>query len=266
MNNTNASAYLDQFLKYKEVIQSYGIDVQHWEHPDPRAKDCIFPNNWFTTLSPPDVDVRTLVLCPMRHPTRRLERHQEFVEKLKSEYENVIDLTHYEDSGKSLEGTGSMVIDRLNHQIFMSVSDRSSIEVLDDFINQVNLISQHTWKSVVFHSMDEVGKPVYHTNVVLSLTPHTAILNLESVPEVDKENLVNSLKGYEIIQIGYPEMRKFAGNIESLYSPTKCHEVLFISKRAEGLLQLDCETVYIDISIIEDIGGGSTQCMIAKLF
>ena len=202
----------------------------------------------------------------MKHPSRRLERNPEFVEKLKAEYEDYINLTGYEDENLSLEGTGSLVIDRLNHQIFMSVSDRSSIKVLEELIEKINAISSFNWKSIIFNSTDEFNKPVYHTNVVLSLTPTQAIINLESINQESREIVINSLKGYQIVIIGHPETRKFAGNIEALYSPKYQKEILFISKRAEGLFELDCETVYIDISVIEQIGGGSTQCMLAKLF
>ena len=266
MNNSDASAYLDQFLNYKQILIDNGISVEHWVHPDPRAKDCIFANNWFTTLAQPDVRVPTLILCPMRHPTRRLERNYEFVEKLRSRYANVINLTHYEESGLSLEGTGSLVIDRLNHQIFMSLSERSSSQVLEHFIQEINKISDHIWRSVTFSSVDELAKPVYHTNVILSLTPKKAVLNIESIKAEDKERVIEALQGYEIVNIGYSETRRFAGNIECLYSADRGCEIAFISKRSEGLLALDCETVYVDISVIEEIGGGSTQCMLAKLF
>ena len=142
MNDCDPSLYFSQFLAYKNILESHGIEVVHWQHPNSDAKDCIFANNWFTTLSPPDVNVKTLVLCPMRHSTRRLERREEFVNILKEEYTNVIDLTSFEEKGLFLEGTGSMVVDRLGKQIFMSVSERSSSEVLDFLISQINLISQ----------------------------------------------------------------------------------------------------------------------------
>jgi hypothetical protein len=266
MNRSESTLYISQMQQYKSTLESYGILTHYWEHPDPAAKDCIFANNWFTTISPPFTTVRTLILCPMRHPSRRLERRPEFVQRLSQSYPNLIDLTFFEQQNKHLEGTGSMVIDRKHKQILMSVSERSSVEVLQYLVEKLNEISEHRWTAVWFASRDERGQPIYHTNIVLALTPKKAVVNMESIDEGDREKVRRALEGYEIVEIGFGEMRKFAGNVEVLYSPILKEEVAFVSKRAEGIYDLGCRTEYVDISEIEDIGGGSTQCMLAKLF
>lgn len=266
MNNASPSGYLAQFLEYKKRLIDYGISVDHWVNSNPEAKDCIFANNWFITLSPPDVNINTLVICPMKHPSRRLERAPEFIETLSKLYPNIINLADYESQNIYLEGTGSLVIDRLNKQIFMSISERSSPRVLNILIQEINSISNTPWTGIVFNSIDEFGSPIYHTNVILSLTPSKAVINIESILPKDRSIVLEALKNYEIVQIDYSHTRKFAGNLEVLYSPTLRKNIIFMSGQARDLLELDCEVVYVDISVIENIGGGSTQCMLGKLF
>lgn len=266
MQRCSRTGWLDEFVRYKEILQSFGVEVTHWIHPDPRAKDCIFANNWFTTLAPPDVNVKTLILCPMKHSTRRLEKREEFISVLSQEYPNIIDLSYFESENKFLEGTGSMAIDRKNHQIFLSLSDRSSEAVLNALISAINAISSHVWKGVTFRSFDESNFPIYHTNVVLSFTPLTAIINISSIEEESREKVISSLTGYNICEISHSDTKKFAGNVEVLFSPKHNEEIAFVSKKAEGILNFDCRIEYVDIGDIEDIGGGSTQCMLGKLF
>lgn len=132
---------VDEFHVYKETLESYGIPVKYWKNFDEKAPDSVFCNNWFGTFDVPDVNQATLVLYPMKYQSRQRERRTEYVEELTKDYPNIIDLTHYESQGLSLEGTGSLVIDRKDRIIFMSISQRSSETVLNDLISQLNLLT-----------------------------------------------------------------------------------------------------------------------------
>ena len=89
--------------------------------------DAVFPNNWISVHHSGEV-----ILYPMATPNRweacpdwsmlmcdglwlvrRLERRQDLIQWLKDNFEDhkVIDLMRYEDEGKFLEGTGSIVFD-----------------------------------------------------------------------------------------------------------------------------------------------------------
>lgn len=264
MLNCIRSNYLSQFLSYKSLLTSKGIEVIHWHNPDPNAKDSIFANNWFTTLSAPDVFFPTLILCPMRHASRRLERQESFVQELSLLYPNIINLTFFEEQGLYLEGTGSLVIDRKQHKIFMSRSERSCEQVLDYLIQEINKISQFIWKKVVFDASDDSGKCIYHTNIVLALTDSQAVVNLECLNEDDKKKVSEELEGYEIVRISQDDSKNFVGNVEVL--DCNGEVTAFVSLRGKGRLELKCHMEFVDICDIEDIGGGSTQCMLGKLF
>lgn len=202
----------------------------------------------------------------MKNSTRQRERRMEYIKALKTEYKTVIDLTFFESSEYALEGAGSVVFDPKNRNVFMSSSQRSHEPVLNELVRYLNYTSSMTWKSVFFRSIDEKRFPVYHTSMMLALTPENAIINTAAIDPVEVERVRTALSGYEIIEIGHQGMRNFAGCALTLYSPLKNTEVVFASKKAEGLLNLNREIVYVDLDSIERIGGGSVQSLLGKLY
>ena len=67
----------------------------------------------------------------MKNQRRRKERRTDIIEDyLKKQFliNETIDLTHWEDKKKYLEGTGSMVFDRKNRLCFAGISKRTSKE------------------------------------------------------------------------------------------------------------------------------------------
>lgn len=98
------------------------------------------------------------------------------------------------------------------------------------------------------------------------MTPSCAVINISAIIAEDRDKVLSVLNGYEIKEISYENTLRFAGNLECLYSPVKGTEIIIASLKCQDLITLDREIVYIDIDNIETIGGGSTQCMIGKLF
>lgn len=68
----------------------------------------------------------------MKYQSRRIERTEASVGLLKSRFKHVIDLTHFEKTGKALEGKGSLVFDHINRVIYCALSQRSHIEVVTE--------------------------------------------------------------------------------------------------------------------------------------
>ena len=75
------------------------------------SPDAIFPNNWVTFH-----ENGTVVLYPMMSSKRRNERRPDIIKKSLSNHgfsvTNTIDISHLENNGHYLEGTGSMILDR----------------------------------------------------------------------------------------------------------------------------------------------------------
>ena len=87
------------------------------------------------------------------------------------------DWTEFEVEGRFLEGTGSMVIDHDHKMIYASVSERTSVPVLEKFA------ATNGYQAIVFLATDKNGYPVYHTNVMMSLGDQFAILCEEALEE-----------------------------------------------------------------------------------
>jgi hypothetical protein len=268
------SAALREFDSYVALLRSYGVKVDVVQDtPALRTPDSIFPNNWFSTHGG-----GVFVLYPMFAANRRQERKRKVVDHIieTCNINNLIDLTSWEEKGEFLEGTGSMVLDRINRVVYASISPRTSEVVLGEFCKAMD------YKPVVFHASDANGQAVYHTNVMMSIGLQTAVVCLESIKDLAERSAVGkSLEdsGHAVIRISMEQMGKFAGNMLELSSDgsgsvAKGHPLQIMSLSALRALTPEqrnaisgrAEIVAPDVSCIERNGGGSARCMLAELF
>ena len=82
------------------------------------SPDSIYPNNWVITFGDGTYD-----LFSMQSPNRRLERSSSNINFLNTNYSLKNDLTKYEAQNFFLEGTGSLVLDRVNKTAYMAESN-----------------------------------------------------------------------------------------------------------------------------------------------
>ena len=80
----------------------------------------MFPD-WFTTHKNDDIPEGVFILYPMKHATRQMERSNEIIAKLRASYKHFIDLTHWEEKGKALEGKGPLLFDYRNKKIYSTL-------------------------------------------------------------------------------------------------------------------------------------------------
>ena len=122
-----------EFDALATALTKAGVNVHVFDDTtSPIKPDALFPNNWFSTH--PD---GTVVLYPMLAPNRRLERRDDLIEALHKQasfhVHATVDLTHREIEGKYLEGTGSLVLDRVNRIAYACLSPRTDLDVLGEF-------------------------------------------------------------------------------------------------------------------------------------
>lgn len=244
-----------------------GVNVTVVEDtPEPFTPDSIFPNNWVSFHQSGKI-----VLYPMQAQNRRLERRMDLIESLKDKFqvEQIIDLTYFEEQGKFLEGTGSMVLDRRYKTAYACVSPRTHPEVLAAFANAMG------YKVVQFEAADQNGKAVYHTNVLMCIGDNFAVVCLAAITDPDqrqqvRDSLINS--GKNVVEISHQQMNNFAGNM--LMVNTKRDEKLLVmsttayqSLTAKQRDELDdyAQLIHFDLSMIEGNGGGSARCMMAEV-
>ena len=259
---------ISEFERLKESILKRGVDV-HAISDDSEfdTPDAVFPNNWISFHQ-----TNRAVLYPMSALNRRFERKSSALKKLSDQgiKINIIkDYSHFEKDDKYLEGTGSIVLDRQNKFAYCSLSKRSDHDLLKIFCSEMN------YKPVVFNSLYQ-SKPIYHTNVMMSICNNFSIICLDSiVDENQKKDVITNLKNsnLEIIDIKIDQMCSFLGNCIQLVD-SKSNPLLVMSSRAYSsiknsqlkIIEKHTDIIHSDIKTIEDNGGGSARCMIAEIF
>ena len=272
---TDAAPDEQQSLALKEfdglvaALRDGGINVVDIDDtPEPHTPDSIFPNNWVSFHA----DGR-VVLYPMEAENRRTERRPDIIDDLSSMYgfhvSEVVDLSDHEKAGHYLEGTGSMVLDRVNRVAYACLSTRTQLDALGDFAQRMD------YDVVAFDAVDRDGVPIYHTNVVMNVGEKLAVICDEAIPRQDQRDAVlNRLRetGHDVISLDYDQLDAFAGNMLELRAADGRRVVAmsrqaFDSLRAEQLerLQKNGEIIIAPIDNIEASAGGSVRCMLAEI-
>jgi hypothetical protein len=260
-----------EFDNLVSKIEECGIDV-HVFQDDLKydTPDSLYPNNWITFHSK-----QRIALYPMYAKNRRLERNEEvleFLEQKKIIINKTIDYSSAEKKEFFLEGTGSMVLDRINKKTYCSISERTNQNLVYEFCNDFE------YKPIIFNSFQNhlnERKPIYHTNVMMCIARNYCVICLDSIDDKNERNtVINSLKhdGKEIITISENQLNCFAGNMIELEKNNK--SFLFMSKTAhESLDKIQLKKlnnfsnlIYSSVDTIEKCGGGSVRCMIAEIF
>lgn len=256
-----------EFDDMTRQLRAMGVEVIVYEDTtQPHTPDSIFPNNWVSFHAS-----GTVVLYPMMAENRRAERRTDIIEDIAKRFHvsRIIDLTHFEKEGKFLEGTGSMVLDRMNRVAFAGISPRTHPDVLAEFGKQTG------YRVVSFHTADANGDAVYHTNVMMSIASTFAIVCLSAIADPDERIMVRQeLEGLgkRVFDISLEQMASFAGNVLLVLARDN-QRVMVMSKQAYESLtptqvdQLDDYATLrpFDLSMIELNGGGSARCMMAEV-
>jgi len=260
---------LEEFESLVSGLRDAGVEVIVFDDTrEPHSPDSVFPNNWITFHA----DGR-VVLYPMEAPNRRVERRTDILDRLVAEHgfriTELVDLSPHEQHGHFLEGTGSMVLDRVNHIAYACLSSRTHLDVLGDFAQRFD------YEIVAFEAVDRDGVPIYHTNVMMNLGEALAAVCEESIPKAEQRDAVlQSLAstGHEIVTISYAQLEAFAGNMLELRSADG-GRVIAMSDQAwqsldeaqQATLSAGARIVAPKIGAIELAGGGSVRCMLAEI-
>jgi hypothetical protein len=258
-----------EFEGLVQMLRSAGVEtVVVDDKAVPPTPDSIFPNNWVSFHAD-----GTAVLYPMMAPNRRCERRRDILELLTREHgfhvERLIDLSGHEAEDRFLEGTGSMVLDRVNRIAYACLSPRTDLEVLAEAARVLD------YEPIAFAAVDADGVPVYHTNVLLCIGRDFAVLCEEAISDAGQRAAVHRRleeTGHELIPIRFEQMASFAGNMLEL-SGAGGERLLAMSARAlealdasqRAALEARCRIVAAPVAAIEEGGGGSVRCMLAEI-
>jgi|TARA_B110000908_G_scaffold169294_1_gene226136 hypothetical protein len=267
--NAKAQVEFDAFV---EKLRAVGVQVIVEDDTlELDAPDSIFPNNWVSFH-----ENGSVVLYPMFAENRRRERREEILIRLEKEgfiIKDIIDYTTAEDEELYLEGTGSLLLDRVNQKAYCALSDRANEDLIIEFCEDFDC------SPVIFNAFqtkDGIRLPIYHTNVIMALGEHIAIICLDSIDDKkEKKFVINNLKEdkKEIIAISEEQMHQFAGNMLQVVGANGA-KYMVMSKAAHDCLtqeQIDkieahAQILSSDLQTIETCGGGSARCMMAEVF
>ena len=267
--NTKAQ---QEFDAYVEKLRRIGVsvvvvnDTKEFDTPD-----SIFPNNWISFHENGNVG-----LYPMFAENRRLERREDVLIQLEAEgfvINQIVDYTSAEGEDVFLEGTGSIILDRVNRKAYCALSPRADEELFIEFCEDFE------YTPVIFTANQTVQgnrMAIYHTNVMMCLGETFAVICLDSIDDKkERKSVINHLKesGKDIIDITEAQVNNFAGNMLQVKGTN--NELFLIMSQAayDSLnisqiesLQKHTKILSSSLDTIEACGGGSARCMMAEVF
>lgn len=259
---------LGEFNLLAERLGDAGVAVLVMDDaPTPAKPDAVFPNNWVSFHAD-----GTLVLYPMATAARRLERDLDALRSCLAtggfRIERIVDLSGFEWDGWYLEGTGSLILDRPNRRAYAGIGPRTDANLVALFDEALG------YSTMTFDAHDRAGRPIYHTNVLLSLGTEFAVICPDAVPSDQRPMLLQEIRssGRTLIEVDFDQLHQFACNLIELRS-NRGDPLIALSSaaraafRPDQLKQLEGfgELVEVPIPTIEGVGGGSVRCMIADI-
>ena len=264
---------ISEFNAMVSLLRSKGVNVIVYDHNDgDKLPDAVFPNNWFSTHGNGKV-----YLYPMNAENRRLERKLEIFDELESTHNfrisNIVDFTHGENENLFLEGTGSMILDRVNKYIYASISTRTSLKLLNEFAQKISY-DVISFKS--HHNKSNDSPLIYHTNVMMCLASSFVVICMDAIIDKNERERVSQKlaeSNKKMIEISFDQMNSFAGNMLEVQNNLGKKYLMMSSTAYHSLIpeQLNqiqefVEIIHSPLDTIETLGGGSARCMMAEIF
>jgi len=261
-----------EFDIFVEKLRSVGVNVVVVDDvPEDDTPDSIFPNNWVSFHEDGQI-----ALYPMFAENRRKERRLQYFAELEDaglKIKEIVDYTIAEEDDIFLEGTGSLILDRVHQKAYCAISPRADEDLLIEFCEDFE------FTPVIFNAYQNVENkrlPIYHTNVMMCVAEEFAVICLDTIDDKkERKNVVKHLKmdDKEIISISEEQMHEFAGNMLQVQG-AESKKFLVMSARAHRSLteeqisriEKHCEILSSEIQTIETCGGGSARCMMAEVF
>jgi hypothetical protein len=263
------AAALREFDGVVDALRAVGIEVLVVEDTrQPHTPDSIFPNNWISTHA----DGR-VVVYPMEAENRRTERREDIIEMLDEQLgltvSEIVDLTSHEAAGHYLEGTGSLVLDRVNHVAYACLSSRTHHDALGEFAQRMN------YDVVAFDAVDSDGVPIYHTNVLMNVGEEVAVICDAAIARPEQRAAVLARlrdTGHDILKLSFDQLHAFAGNMLELRNRDG-ERIMAMSQQAYdsldeaqlAMLSAQATIVSTPIGSIEASAGGGVRCMLAEI-
>jgi hypothetical protein len=267
--NARAQQEFDIFVN---KLRQVGVDVTVVDDIAERdTPDSIFPNNWISFHENGDV-----ALYPMFAENRRKERREDVLDMLEEKgfrVDNIVDYTSAEEDNYFLEGTGSMVLDRVHGKAYCALSPRADEELFIEFCEDFE------FTPVIFEAFQNTQdgrKPIYHTNVIMALGDTFAVICADCIDDKkERKHVLDNLREdkKEIILITEEQANHFAGNMLQVRGENDKSYIVMSAAAHNSLTDEQIKKLgkhgdifSSSLDTIEACGGGSARCMMAEIF
>jgi len=262
-NNIISEKASIEFDDMVATLKNNEIEVKIYKDKNEKLPDAVFMNNWISIF--PD---GKLITYPIATHLRRKEKRNDIVNSIIEKFDitEYIDLSQFENQNLFLEGTGSVVFDYEHKIAFACISERTSEIVFNDLCQKIG------YKGFVFNATNLNGLPIYHTNVMMSISKNYALICLEAISDslersIIKNALINS--GKQIIEISFNQLNNYAGNCLEVFNKDQKSKLIMsrtahstLNENQKSVIRKYSDIIEVNISIIERIGGGSARCML----
>ncbi|MAA92731.1 MAG: hypothetical protein CMQ57_04330, partial [Gammaproteobacteria bacterium] len=203
---------IEEFRRFKGCLENNGVEVIALKGSS-KCPDHIFPN-WFTTF-----ENKTFQIFSMLAENRRLEKTPEMINYLKQDYELTEDMSSLESENRFLESTSSMVFDRTNRVVYLTISPRANAELAKEWC------ARNNYELVMFETESHTGSPIYHTDVLMFVGTTAIGICFEVIKSEYVDHVREMVNRYhEVIEIKKDQLLDFCGNC--LEIPNKNGELL----------------------------------------
>lgn len=272
---TNHYQSVDDDKSHSEILEDALIEFDNFEknllennikvttlRGQEGCPDNIFPN-WAVTY-----DDKSVHLFSMLGENRRLEKSDEHIAFLNKQYRTTSDYSAYENQSQFLEGTSSLVLDRVNRKAYMGISTRSNEELAIKWAKEQN------YELIVFETQSHTGNPIYHSDVMMYIGTELAVVCSEAI-KVGANNVINELSHtHRIQEISSQQLLDYCGNCIEIKDTNNNLNLIMSTSAFEGydssqlnvLNEHFIKIIHSDLKTIEKYGGGSARCMIMELF
>lgn len=257
----------NEFLSLRDKLVAAGVTVTtvlgHSDSPDD-----IFPN-WASTHILDD-GTRGLIYYPMLNQNRRIERRPEMKNILERQYKVIADLSDAEDQDIALESTSALWMDRMYKIAYSAVSLRSDTTLAKKWCDLMR------YEYVPFNTRNHVGKPVYHSDVMMFIGTEFVGICLDCILPEDRDRVRAKIEtsGREIVEISMSQLREFCGNSLEVSARDGTKKLVmsgsayraYSDAQKKVFLKYVSEIIWSDLPTIQTYGGGAARCMMLEIF
>jgi len=262
------SSILSEFDAVVDVLRKHGINVFIVQDAKtPHESKAIFASHWMSTHTNGHV-----ILYPLMDTSRRVERSKEILSQLEKEF--VVKQYHhfeqYEANNRFLEGTGSVVFDRVHKVAYACSSSRTDATLLDKLCKEIE------YQPASFRATDNDGQAIYHTAVMMMVGDDFAVVCMEAVQDGADELLLKQFlrtTKKTIINISREQMYAFAGNMMLVCANDGSKYSVMSERAKKSLSAIQIEQIQsfypiltLSMSNIEEHVGGSVRSLLTEIF